>query len=481
MKMVGLIAIFSLMLPVVSSAQNGTELLGLLKAGDFKNLESFTKKIQTKFEDGALSEIELRNTYRPFYNLDQENLDKVEEWERKIPVSYAAHLIRGTYFKRRGGDARGDKYISETPPENIKKMEQYFEIAKSELNASLKLTPKPFLSVFQLLQISAMTGDEETSSTLLASANKMLPSNTLVRNRFMVFLKPRWCGSYAQMKEFIAKSKEEGASAAGIMQLEAIMYDDMGDTAMDRGDKRLAVENLLKALEIGQRVGGEFRKDFLESSNYYSCREPDLKKYCDQAIADYTKTIEIDPKYAYYYRGNAYRDKGQYDQAIADYTKTIEIDPKYAYAYVDRGRAYREKGQYDLAIADYTRAIEIDPKYALAYHNRGWTYANRRQYDLAIADYTKTIEIDPKQASAYNNRGIAYGQKRQYDLAIADYTRAIEIDPKLAFPYYARGVSYYFKKEYDKSWEDVKKAQNLGYQIYPKFLEDLRNASGRQN
>jgi hypothetical protein len=280
MKMIGLMTIFSLMLPVLSFAQNGTELLGLLKARDFKNLESSTKKIQTKFEDGALSEIELRNIYRPFYNLDQESLDKVEEWERKIPASYAAHLIRGIHFKRRGGDARGDKWISETPQENIKKMEQYFEIAKSELNASLNVTAKPFLSVFHLLEISGVTGDQETSSTLLASANKMLPSNTLVRNRFMVFLTPRWGGSYAQMKEFIAKSKEDGASPAGIMQLEAIMYDDMGDTAMDRCDKRLAIEKFLKALELAQRVGGEFRKDFLTYSNYYSCREPDLKKYC---------------------------------------------------------------------------------------------------------------------------------------------------------------------------------------------------------
>ncbi len=281
MKMIGLMTIFSLMLPVVSFAQNGTELFGLLKARDFENLESSTKKIQTKFENGALSEIQLRNTYRPFYNLDQESLDKVEEWKRKIPASYAAHLIRGTYFKRKGAQARGDKYISETPQENIRRMLQYFEIAKAELNASLKLTAKPFLSVFHLLEISGVTGDQETSSTLLTSANKMLPSNTLVRNRFMVFLTPRWGGSYAQMKEFIAKSKGEGVTAIGIMQLEAIMYDDMGDTAMRRGDKRLAIENLLKALELGQRVGGEFRKDTLVYSNYFSCREPDLRKYCE--------------------------------------------------------------------------------------------------------------------------------------------------------------------------------------------------------
>jgi tetratricopeptide (TPR) repeat protein len=82
---------------------------------------------------------------------------------------------------------------------------------------------------------------------------------------------------------------------------------------------------------------------------------------------------------------------------------------------------------------------------------------------------------------AYNNRGIGYGKKGQHDNAIFNFNKAIEIDPKYANAYNNRGRAYYFKKEYDKSWQDVKKAQNLGYQIPPKFLEDLRNASGRQN
>jgi len=53
----------------------------------------------------------------------------------------------------------------------------------------------------------------------------------------------------------------------------------------------------------------------------------------------------------------------------------------------------------------------------------------------------------------------------------------------LALAYYNRGRTYYFKKdkEYDKSWNDIKKAQDLGYKVPPEFLDDLRKASGRQN
>jgi len=42
-------------------------------------------------------------------------------------------------------------------------------------------------------------------------------------------------------------------------------------------------------------------------------------------------------------------------------------------------------------------------------------------------------------------------------------------------------IAYYFRKEYGKSWENIKKAQSLGYQIPSEFLDALRKASGRQN
>jgi tetratricopeptide (TPR) repeat protein len=59
--------------------------------------------------------------------------------------------------------------------------------------------------------------------------------------------------------------------------------------------------------------------------------------------------------------GRACLDKGKYDEAIADYTKAISLDPNDATAYTNRGLAYESKGEVDRAIADYTKAIEINP------------------------------------------------------------------------------------------------------------------------
>ena len=54
-----------------------------------------------------------------------------------------------------------------------------------------------------------------------------------------------------------------------------------------------------------------------------------------------------------------------YDGAIADFTKAIELDPKYATAYYNRGSAYDDKGEKGIAEADWGKAKELE-------HEGGW-------------------------------------------------------------------------------------------------------------
>ena len=67
---------------------------------------------------------------------------------------------------------------------------------------------------------------------------------------------------------------------------------------------------------------------------------------------------------AYCNRGSAKNSSGDYAGAIEDYTKAIELDPKFAVAYCNRGNAKDSSGDYAGAIEDYTKAIELDPKFA---------------------------------------------------------------------------------------------------------------------
>ena len=60
-------------------------------------------------------------------------------------------------------------------------------------------------------------------------------------------------------------------------------------------------------------------------------------------------------------RGNAKAELKEYSEAIADYDKAIELDPKLAPAYYNRGITYRELGKEEEAKKDFKKAQELDP------------------------------------------------------------------------------------------------------------------------
>jgi tetratricopeptide (TPR) repeat protein len=80
-------------------------------------------------------------------------------------------------------------------------------------------------------------------------------------------------------------------------------------------------------------------------------------------------------------------------QAISDYTKAIEINPKNADTYYNRGLIYYKQRNFTQAISDFTKAIEINPKNAGAYNNRGVAYYIEREYRKAWADVHKVEEL----------------------------------------------------------------------------------------
>ena len=42
-----------------------------------------------------------------------------------------------------------------------------------------------------------------------------------------------------------------------------------------------------------------------------------------------------------------------------------------------------------------------------------------------------------------------------------------------------RAIAFYYERDYDRAWEDLRKAESLGWKISPNFLQNLQKASGR--
>jgi len=97
----------------------------------------------------------------------------------------------------------------------------------------------------------------------------------------------------------------------------------------------------------------------------------------------------------YFTQGDYEYEIGDCQQAIADYTKAIILNPNYPQAYNNRAYTNMRMRNYKDALPDLDRAIQLNPHYIQALMNRGdihnYYYEIDRQ--AAIADYERVIAL----------------------------------------------------------------------------------------
>jgi tetratricopeptide (TPR) repeat protein len=216
------------------------------------------------------------------------------------------------------------------------------------------------------------------------------------------------------------------------------------------------------------------------------------------AIASFTKAIALNPNDSTLYhwrglsclfqsgmedpklgnRGTSYLQDLQ--QAVADFSKVIQVEPKNAQAYSERGDCYDKLDQLENAIADYNKAIQIDPGNCNAYQGRARVYRKKKQYSQALSDCDKALQLiggqdDPHHlqfAWLHIDRAVIYEDQGKFKEAIKDYDNAIAIieaaknmTPVLPGFYALRAEAFRKDKQYEKAIDDCAKA--AGFAPYP--------------
>ena len=209
------------------------------------------------------------------------------------------------------------------------------------------------------------------------------------------------------------------------------------------------------------------------------------------AIEDYTKAIEIDPNYvtAYYNRAIVKSTIGDKKGAVKDYTKVIELDSLKSGAYYGRGNARAFLGDTKGGIADLTKVIEIDPKDVDAYVSRGVIKYEAGNLEGEISDYRLAIEnhCEPN-ADIYNNLGRALYDLERFKESAEAYGEGIKYFPEDYRLYYGRGLAR--KRTGDKkgACEDWMKSSELGciqanmlLPLCEEYIQEKNDSLKRQN
>jgi tetratricopeptide (TPR) repeat protein len=169
-----------------------------------------------------------------------------------------------------------------------------------------------------------------------------------------------------------------------------------------------------------------------------------------KAIQEFSKAIQIDPRYqyAYFMRALTYEQIKDFKRSLSDYNQVILINPKASQTYNNRANLKRNRlNDFHGALTDYDQAIIISPDYPITYYNRGLLKVeNLNDLQGSLSDFNQAIKINPKFAEAYNGRAILKSEKlNDVRGALSDFNQAIKINPKFSNAYYNRGFLKYNK------------------------------------
>ena len=127
----------------------------------------------------------------------------------------------------------------------------------------------------------------------------------------------------------------------------------------------------------------------------------------EDAVQKINQSIELkrDWEISYFYRAVAYQALGEFNDALLDYTKAIQLNPRMTDAYYNR--AYINLTRKDIpnpdlqkTVEDLNKALELDPKFIDALYAMAAAQKKLGNYHTALEYLEKLIQIEPDAVNA---------------------------------------------------------------------------------
>ncbi len=337
--------------------------LRLLRERKFDALDAWMNDLQARFESDWHNEYWPIDALEAFGNPDPSLNPLLDEWVAAKPDSYMALAARGIHRASLSWYARGGKWTCETPRENFRKMGEEHAVAFPDLDDAVSMHPALLAAQRALIQIAmANSAPLALQRRLLQEALDRCPDCFQIRVTFMLSLRPRWSGSYAQMAAFARESSRRSTNPK--MQVLAGFLDSDRCDLLARAPKLrvAALAACNRALAFGEAVAFfENRARILQTS------DPEA------ALADINRALTLRPQdlESLALRARILARQRDYAGHARDIALLRELDPVRRVKQADliwaaQGLAaeagrYRRLGQSAEQIRALERAIDLDP------------------------------------------------------------------------------------------------------------------------
>ncbi len=198
----------------------------------------------------------------------------------------------------------------------------------------------------------------------------------------------------------------------------------MGEVELMEGKAAEARQRFETAISLSKGRKGQDPNvlNAIGRANIDAYTEKDKRGDLDYAIAKLEEAAKLAANNATIFLnlGDAYRKKHNGGQAITNYMKATQLDPKFAEPYYRMATLYMTQQNWDIVLENLNKAVAADPKYAPAYLQL-YDYYLRYAKDFAKAEELANQYVsnsDPSVENDYLKAQTAFVQKK-YDEAIS--------------------------------------------------------------
>ena len=361
------------------------DLLNLLKTGQYDELDRTLQDLHDRFKQGDIDSYQFAyhyDTLEVYLGLD--DIDLLNEWVEQSDNKLFAHLMRGSLYLRLGRDARGVRYIRDTPKEQLVAMQKYFDLAAPDLEKVIAIDPHVVLAHKNLYVISSI-GDYKTGKRrLYRQAASIIGDNYLMAYHAAIYLQAKWGGRHNEIYRFGKLLRENSKLDPRLIGVSGL---------------QLAYE----AYELSKDEHYEDAARLLKLALLYAPRSK-----------------------VFYELGLVYSTRGEIDSVLELMTECISVRPDAKKCIGLELLTHNNQENYRQAEISARKILPLGLLSPWMTNNAGFAFERVFDYELAQEMYIRTLKKDPVDM---------YALKRLYSMSVGS-----ETNDELILPYFRRAA-----------------------------------------